>query len=881
MMNLRSIFLVPDALVRMRTHLQTLAVDPSSDLLNRIGNLITEGSKQVNKMDGKEAYLELGPTGSGKSTAVNYIAGRKMVRKENKETGEITIDCENPLAEIGNGAQSKTLYPTVININTDFAIVDTAGFGDNRGSEYDICAAYLLGGIFEKAKEIKGIMLFIQKADLVDSRLIKLISFFRQLNQLLNDKPAFQGSILFTVTKTDFDSKTEKQLYNLLKIRRKELMVKDPLSGNIELNDIDWLFDEMLKDNGSNLVFCNPVKENGETNEEGREILLAKMKKIIPVKNAATAFHYPISTTSRLLLNQYIQLKTNNLMDLIKELRVICIDLLRKNIENSKEINQLNAVEALLTALFTTVQPLGDSPSVDNIYQLNDIIEKYSSQDQDYPKWSNSFQQFKSTVELINGLNHFLSIENKIIAISKETFENFNNQFNTLQTALNEKRSDFLILELENIMGSISFQKEIWKIRQSIKPSLIPDFMFEKFKTSLLAVLPSSVNAENRSQLENLLNELIRSDAKEKLKKICNTYLINPFTIPESDQDIDAEGNLSFTANIPLLIISQALLSLQNRNFEFSSLWFKVYGRLILDASLSGLTAGKNVLIIASDEIEVEGDQCIDVSGSKVISSSSELVSLPTVGVTGNSGGNIYLRAPKISGTSQLSLFANGSQGGYGSNGKKGILGPKGEDGKDALGEPFKDVVGAWESHKHFNKGEQGKPGKQGGVGIDAGAGGFGGKKGQVQIKIEELSSKDLLSIKNENGINGEDGTPGAGGNGGDGGYHGYDVLAIKASTMVKTHWYKGYKLNEGDYPGGIHFFEPSPIGLPDAQYYKDSIGGDAPPSEGPSRQYADSGAIGESGKIKSRSSLEPDSKLVSFPFNDDELESTYLTLKR
>ena len=58
----------------------------------------------------------IGNTGSGKSTLINGIAGRKIVKKKN-EKGVYKMICENPLAEIGSNEASKTFLPSIYKIS--------------------------------------------------------------------------------------------------------------------------------------------------------------------------------------------------------------------------------------------------------------------------------------------------------------------------------------------------------------------------------------------------------------------------------------------------------------------------------------------------------------------------------------------------------------------------------------------------------------------------------------------------------------------------------------------------------------------------------------------------------------------------------------------
>ena len=62
-------------------------------LLEEVSKLITEGVSAVQAATDQDLILILGGTGCGKSTAINYLAGCRMVARENEDTGMEYIEC--------------------------------------------------------------------------------------------------------------------------------------------------------------------------------------------------------------------------------------------------------------------------------------------------------------------------------------------------------------------------------------------------------------------------------------------------------------------------------------------------------------------------------------------------------------------------------------------------------------------------------------------------------------------------------------------------------------------------------------------------------------------------------------------------------------------
>ena len=96
----------------------------------------------------------LGNTGSGKSTVVNYLAGKQLEAIED-EDDEIVIIAPDAVEgmEIGQDMSSCTKIPTRWVSDENIAYWDCPGFGDTEGPVQDITNAYYIHKLFDKSQK--------------------------------------------------------------------------------------------------------------------------------------------------------------------------------------------------------------------------------------------------------------------------------------------------------------------------------------------------------------------------------------------------------------------------------------------------------------------------------------------------------------------------------------------------------------------------------------------------------------------------------------------------------------------------------------------------------------------------------------------------------
>ncbi len=159
--------------------------------------------------------LALGITGSGKTTLIHALAGKKLVVKE----GQGRIQLEAPKDQhlegllIGHTASSATISPVSWHDRSSgLEYWDCPGFMDSRGWDQDIANAFAIDQLFEAPSLIKT-LLVVQESEITDSRARDAFSRFEKLSKILPVPEEIYKSIVLVVTK----ARGEFSPYELLK----------------------------------------------------------------------------------------------------------------------------------------------------------------------------------------------------------------------------------------------------------------------------------------------------------------------------------------------------------------------------------------------------------------------------------------------------------------------------------------------------------------------------------------------------------------------------------------------------------------------------------------------------------------------------------------
>lgn len=795
----------------------------NKQLLEEITVLLNEGKVAIDKAQNQNLILILGGTGCGKSTAINYLAGCKMIEVEDEDTGISYIECLDPVAEIGSGAVSQTLYPNIVDVRKpvegmDAKLCDTAGFSDNRGVAHDISAAVSLGEVFKNSASICAVVVLIPEADILDSRLTKVLDLFQQLNMCLH-RDNFKGSITFFISKS-FLGRTEKQLYNIIKKKYEQLC--ENLESNID--EKAWLFEELLKDNGKNIHLCKPLAS------EDRESLLKQVLELDEVKDKTSAFQYPISSDARLVLDT-----------LIKDIQSSIVSSLEEYVKAYTQ-DFINAIERI-----TMIQEISKYDSV--VGGFKNWLESTASLTIDkfinvLSKESGLFLQdtcmklqnkIKGNLDIIDALSKYTENGTGEILLPSVHMESI---IEKVSKKIMEQNFTIIRKNLEEVLVSYEVQKQIFTLKNREKLMEVAnkkDYIYSVNDFEEILMNVTTIQSEKlRASITRL--SVYGEEGNEIIREFVSKYILNPFIVKTIN--INDKKGVEIRALIPNLVISSVLEYFKNRKVDdnISTFMFFAKETIYMDDNLGMEFASEKNIIISCNNLDVSSNVKINVSGK-----SGDLVDNSMYGKNGEDGrdaGNIYLYIKKDIINYRLTLIANGGNGSKGIDGKGGADGASGANGADA---GYTSYFAAQIFKGYFAEGTKGKKGEKGGAGGNAGRGGNAGKKGNIYFITDSKEQKDRIinhcDITVRDGEAGPNGRPGLGGRGGNGGYHGYNTLSFSASGIDKTLHYTGY-FTSWDYK------------IEKVFYYRVELYGGSwnEGKTGPSREYAECGDKGDNG---------------------------------
>ena len=181
---------------------------------------ISNGSEALKHLKGKDVVLVVGKTGSGKSTVVQCIAGKRMYTTSHQTTsssGEVldktVFEAENPLKgfDIGHDKVSETKYIHFYSLTVkkkELVFLDTPGFQDTEGHEIDIATSVMLSEVAKIAGSLRFVIM-INYVSLLEDRGTAVKGILKLVRTFVSDFEASKFAFMFLFTHTNESSKIQ------------------------------------------------------------------------------------------------------------------------------------------------------------------------------------------------------------------------------------------------------------------------------------------------------------------------------------------------------------------------------------------------------------------------------------------------------------------------------------------------------------------------------------------------------------------------------------------------------------------------------------------------------------------------------------------------
>jgi hypothetical protein len=190
-----------------------------SGIVSKTMELLKKSDCHLENIKGKKAVFFMGPTGSGKSSAICYFLGAKMdtfVNRAGDKVYQITNkELQKNFPIIGQSlTNSETIYaqgyslPSKFNKNNpDILFVDCPGFEDNRGEDYELCANMSIDQAVLQSESIKAVVVVIPIQAFLLDRANFLLNLVAKIQERFphtfdSDHPENNAGIYFLITKS-------------------------------------------------------------------------------------------------------------------------------------------------------------------------------------------------------------------------------------------------------------------------------------------------------------------------------------------------------------------------------------------------------------------------------------------------------------------------------------------------------------------------------------------------------------------------------------------------------------------------------------------------------------------------------------------------------
>ncbi|KAL7556250.1 hypothetical protein ACA910_003259 [Epithemia clementina (nom. ined.)] len=283
-----------------------------------LGQSIAESSKILSHLDDKEVVLVVGKTGTGKTTLMQAIAGKKMYATQlpsKSNSGEAmnktVFEAENGVEGfvIGHKKASETkhcnFYKETMSVkragstemeSKDFFFLDSPGFQDTDGPELDIATSVVLSQVAKRARSLRFVIL-IRYISLLEDRGGAVKDILKLVRAFVQDFEQSRLAFVFLFTHTNEIARNE-QKYTLEAARKgllDEVITTMDGTKDAELWQVLNYMAKCLERNYRMVDVFHPVLSNVAA-------LKSTIQKLQAVSGDHLAAHCGLTPTSKLKL---------------------------------------------------------------------------------------------------------------------------------------------------------------------------------------------------------------------------------------------------------------------------------------------------------------------------------------------------------------------------------------------------------------------------------------------------------------------------------------------------------------------------------------------------------------------------------------------------
>ena len=167
---------------------------------------IEDNQKLLHTSKDQHIVAFLGNTGTGKSTLINFLAGKELQADEYGQGYELAYPDDSTSMKVGSGADSETVYPQSIPIYIEgkpLLFFDLPGFNDTSGSIRDLVNSAFIRQILMEASSVRFV--FVAGQDEITVHRSKIVKrLFNGVKVAFQSPAIIENNSMLIVTKSNF-----------------------------------------------------------------------------------------------------------------------------------------------------------------------------------------------------------------------------------------------------------------------------------------------------------------------------------------------------------------------------------------------------------------------------------------------------------------------------------------------------------------------------------------------------------------------------------------------------------------------------------------------------------------------------------------------------